>query len=297
MEKKIVLVAGGTGLIGSKLVQALQDQGHEVRVLSRRKNTENSIGLFHWLPEIGKIDQEAIEGVQVIINLAGASVAGQRWTQKRKNSIISSRTESAQLLANMAALMPDLEHYISASGINAYGYNTGEQQYVESDPFGEDFLAQVVEKWEAGADLFKPHCKVSKLRIGVVFSSEGGAFQRIAWPVKFFVGAPLGHGQQIIPWVDMDDLVHAFLFVQNKGIDGVFNCINGNVSNEALTKKIAQVAKRPLILPNVPALILRLALGEMSALVLKGLAASNQKLLSEGFEFKENLESSIKKAL
>ena len=298
MEKKIVLVAGGTGLIGSKLVERLCEQGHEVRILSRRSfKDDDAEGIYHWLPEIGKIDQEAIEGVQVIINLAGASVAGQRWTAKRKDYLIRSRTESALLLSNMAALMPDLEHYLSASGINAYGYSDGQKEFCEPDPFGEDFLADVVEKWEAAADLFQPHCKVSKLRIGVVFSKDGGAFQRIALPIKLFMGSPLGNGRQMMPWVDIDDVVAAFLFLIENQLEGVYNCVNGNVSNELLTQEIAHQAGRPLFFPNVPAGALRLMLGEMSDLVLKGLSASNQKIINAGFQFNNNLAAAVKKAL
>lgn len=296
MERKVILIAGGTGLIGKELTQLLRSQGHEVRLLSR-KRSPHAEGLFHWLPEIGKIDQASIDGVQIIINLSGENVGEGRWTLLKKEKIISSRTESAQLLFNMAKLMPRLEQYISASGINAYGYSESEIEFTENAPYGDDYIAQVVQQWEAAADLFQPVCKVAKLRIGVVFSKKGGALTKMALPIKLFVGSPIGSGKQMIPWLAMEDLIRIFDHVIQNQLQGVFNCNNGNVSNEKLTKKIAEITHRWLILPNVPSFMLKLFLGERASLALQGLSASNQKLLESGFQFQENLESCLKKAL
>lgn len=292
---KIVLVAGGTGLIGRELCTLLKENNFTVRVLSRQKSNYEK-GIYHWDPTNKAIDKKALEGVHIIINLAGESVAGKRWTAKRKEQIINSRVVPAEFLHSFKNEMPELKQYISASGINAYGFDKAEN-VVETEKYGSDFLSQVVQKWEKTADIFNDCSKVCKLRIGVVFSRNGGALKQLAMPVKLFVGSPIGSGNQMVSWIDSSDLCRIFLHVIQNNLEGTFNSFSGNRTNKELTKAIAKTLRRPLFFPRIPSFVMRIILGEMADIVLQGLHASNQKLLNSGFVFNESLDDSLKKNL
>lgn len=292
---KIILVAGGTGLIGKELCALLKANNFTVRVLSRQKSNYEK-GIYHWDPINKTIDKTALVGVNTLINLAGENVAGKRWTTKRKEQIINSRVVPAEFLHSFKSEMPELQQYISASGINAYGF-VAKENIVESEKYGSDFLSQVVQKWEAAADIFNDCSRVCKLRIGVVFSRNGGALEKLATPVKLFIGSPIGSGNQIVPWIDSADLCRIFLHVIKNSLEGTFNSIAGNQTNKELTKAIAKTLNRPLFAPRVPSFLMRLIMGEMSDIVLQGVHASNQKLLNSGFVFNESLEESLKKNL
>ena len=295
MQNKTILVVGGTGLIGKELCALFISQGHHVKVLSRRTSNPK-LNLYQWDPVIGIIDPEALMNVQVIVNLAGEPVAGKRWTPQQKQKITSSRMTSANLLFSKRDQLPLLEQYISASGINAYGFEQG-QNVSEVAAYGNDFLAQVVKKWEESANQFSTICTVCKLRIGVVFSKFGGPLEQISLPIKFGIVSALGTGKQNMPWIDSEDLCSVFAHVMNKGLQGEFNTIAGNCTNKELTSVIAKTLKRPLFFPKVPAFVLKLILGEMSEIILKGVHASNQKIADTGFIFNENLNSSLQKNL
>jgi NAD dependent epimerase/dehydratase family enzyme len=141
MEKQIILLAGGTGMIGKQMQVFLQKQGHEVRILSR-KPSDSSKNIFHWQPTKDEIDVAALNGVTTIINLSGAGIADKRWTAERKREMTDSRVQPTQFLVSLAPKMPELKQYISASGINCYGYDNHAKVYQENDPFGKDFLSR-----------------------------------------------------------------------------------------------------------------------------------------------------------
>lgn len=293
-ETKIILVAGGTGLIGKELCNLLQSIGHEVRILSRQKSIPKK-GIYHWNPQEKSIDQQVLMGVQIIINLAGENVGEGRWTSKRKDAIISSRVLPVQFLFEQKAALGELEQYISASGVNAYGFKANDIFHTENNPYGEDFLSQVVKQWEESAEVFSDICSVTKLRIGVVFSKNGGALSKIAAPIKFGVGSALGTGNQNMAWISSSDLCQLFVHVIQKQLSGTFNAITGNISNREITHEIAKILHRPIWLPAVPSLFLRIALGEMADIVLQGVKASNQKLKSTGFKFsQESIQAALK---
>ena len=293
--KGTVLIAGGTGLIGQELQALLIKNNFTVRVLTRRASNESK-NLFHWNPIKKEIDEKALHNVTHIINLAGESVAGKRWTKTRKAAIISSRTVPAAFLYQLRDKMPLLQQYLTASGINAYGYNK-ELDITENESRGTDFLSEVVKKWEETADAFEAVVPVCKLRIGVVFAKAGGALQQLVLPIKWFVGSPIGNGKQNIPWIDSADLCQIFLHAIQQNLSGAYNCSANNISNEELTKTIATLLKRPLFLPKVPAFVMRILLGEMADIVLKGLHPSNEKLLQSGFKFQFDLSASLNKNL
>ena len=282
--KRIVLVAGGSGLIGQEVLKELNKCGHEVRILTRQENPEAPY--FYWNPKNKEIDKAAIKGVQVIINLAGAGIADKRWSDKRKEIIFNSRIKPTQFLHEISQNIPALTQYISASGITCYGFEDPIKIYKESDDFGTDFLSTVVRRWEEVADLFSPQQKVVKIRTGVVLTEKGGALPKISGTIKKYVGAPLGSGEQKTPWVTLKDIARIYVHAVNNQLDGAYNASSANISNAKLTKEVAKHLHKPLWLPNIPGVVLKLALGELSTLVLEGVRIDNSKLLDTGFEFK-----------
>jgi uncharacterized protein (TIGR01777 family) len=282
-----ILLAGGTGLIGKELSLKLKNEGYNVRILSRQKSNYTK-GFYNWDPYKSYIDPEALKNVDIIINLVGEGIADKKWTNERKKALIDSRVIPTNFLYESFKNTTSLKQYISASGINCYGYDNYDKKYTEEDMFGNDFLSQVVEKWENAANQFKNICLVSKLRISVVLTPHGGAFPKIAQPIKLYAGATLGTGKQWMPWISMEDLLRMFIFVAQNKLEGTFNALANTDTNKKFTQELAFFLKKPLFLPNVPAFILRLFLGEMSTVILEGLQASNDKIKNKGFTFKHN---------
>jgi len=283
--REIILIAGGTGLIGRTLVKLWRKKGYSVRILTRGKS-DHEKGIFNWDPAKGELDEKALDGVTVIVNLSGAGIGDKRWTKKRRKELFSSRIESTECLWKHARSSETLEHYISASGVVCYGFEDPGRLHPESDPFGNDLLSEITEKWEAAADLFSEKCPVAKIRTGVVLAANGGALKTIAAPVRFGFGTVLGSGKQPVPWIHIYDMAHLYDFVREHRLAGAYNALAGNTDNRTLTKTVARVLKRPLWLPRAPAFILKLALGQMASLVTQGLKADNSLILSKGFEFR-----------
>ena len=284
MNKQIVLITGGKGLIGKELTKQLNSNNYEVRILTRNPEAKNE---YFWDPIKGEIDSKSLINVDVIIHLAGAGIADKRWTKSRKKEILESRTLGAKLLYNEAIKhKTELKYFVSASGINYYGTKTTNNIFEENDPFGTDFVAKVTVEWEKQADLFKEICPVSKLRIGMVLSKNGGALSKIDKPIKYRVGAVLGNGKQFIPWIELEDLTRMFLFSIENNLKGSFNAVGtSHITNKDLTLKIASRLNRKIWLPKVPGFVLKLILGELAVLVLEGSRASNKKIKQAGFQF------------
>ncbi len=282
-----VLITGGTGMIGAKISAKLREQGHEVRHLSRNANLDAEFPAYEWDLKHQKIDEAAFDEVSIIVHLAGASI-NQRWTDQNKKVIIGSRVESANLLFSYAKkLNLPLQSFVSMSAIGYYGGDTGDKLLRENDPPGNDFLADVVKKWEAAADQFESICPVTKLRTGVVLSMEGGALPKIALPTRFGLGAPIGSGKQVMSWIHIDDVVGAFYAAVAGKIKGTMNLVAPHpVTNQEFSKQLAAALHRPFFFPNVPAFILRLFLGEMSIIVTGGNNASSDELTKAGYTFK-----------
>ncbi|WP_421891686.1 TIGR01777 family oxidoreductase [Marinoscillum sp.] len=282
-----ILITGGSGLVGTHLSKMLKNAGNEVTHLSRSPDPSGDYPTFTWNLHARFIDEEAFSGVDHIIHLAGAGVADKRWTKDRKKVILESRTAGIRLLHEyVTRLGIRLKSFISASAIGYYGSDTGTEVVTEASPPGDDFLARVVQAWEAEADIFREITTVSKVRVGVVLSEKGGAMVEILKPIKYFLGAPLGSGQQIMSWIHIDDLCRIFQFVMEKELSGTYNATTPNaVTNEALTRLLAKTVNKPLFLPNVPAVMMKLFLGEMSQIVLGGSNVSAAQIQKLGFRF------------
>jgi len=285
--KEVVLITGAGGMIAKELSKKLSKE-YEVRLLTRKKKHHNE---FEWDIDRQTIDESAFENVSHIIHLAGANISEKRWTDERKKQLISSRVESAKLLLNtLRKKNIRLKSFISASGINYYGTMTSEKIFTEQDPPGNDFLSEVVILWEKAADDFKEQNlaeRVVKMRTAVVLSEKDGALKKMVPTIKNYIGSPLGTGKQYMPWIHIKDICSMYEFaLRNKEVQGSYNATSPqHTTNENLTKKIAEVLKKPLLMPNVPGFVLKLIFGELADAVLEGSRASSEKIQQKGFRF------------
>ena len=297
-----ILITGASGLIGRHLTPFLQAKGHTVAHLGRKKSPESPVKQFSWDPEQGVIENGAVSWADAIIHLAGASVSEGRWTARRKQEIISSRVNSAKLLAKtILAEKAKINVFVSAAAVGWYGIITSEKIFTENDLPASDFFGNVCLQWENAADLVEETgVRTVKLRIGVVLANDGGALPQLAKPVKWLVGSPLGNGKQWMPWIHIGDLCALFLeAIGNESMHGAYNAAaSQHVTNKQFVKTIGKVLHRPVFLPPVPEFALKLALGEMSGIVTNGSRVSNEKLKKSGFRFQyEDLESALKQLL
>jgi hypothetical protein len=285
-----VLITGATGLVGKALVKKCLQNGFNVHYLTTRKSKiklqENYKG-FYWNPQLEIIDISCFEGVNIIINLAGSSIA-QRWTKASKSLILSSRKKALELL-HLSIETHDfpVKHIISASAIGIYP--DSKTRYYEEDFQGTDisFLRTVVRSWEGALKAFNAlGVKTTALRIGIVLDKHEGALPKISGPIKGYIGSALGSGDQWQSWIHIDDLVRMFMFVLDSSLEGIFNAVAPNpVQQKDFVKSVANVLKRPIFFPKVPEFILNFALGEMSAIALESQRVSAQKIQDLGFEY------------
>ena len=285
-----VLITGATGLVGKALVKKCLQNGFNVHYLTTRKSKiklqENYKG-FYWNPQLEIIDVSCFEGVNIIINLAGSSIA-QRWTKAYKSLILSSRKKALELL-HLSIETHDfpVKHIISASAIGIYP--DSKTRYYEEDFQGTDisFLRTVVRSWEGALKAFNAlGVKTTALRIGIVLDKHEGALPKISGPIKGYIGSALGSGDQWQSWIHIDDLVRMFMFVLDSSLEGIFNAVAPNpVQQKDFVKSVANVLKRPIFFPKVPEFILNFALGEMSAIALESQRVSAQKIQDLGFEY------------
>lgn len=293
---KTVLITGGTGLVGKQLTQKLLKKGYNVSVLSRTAKQDHTVNYFTWNIYDKTIDKQAILTSDYIIHLAGAGVADKRWTKSRKKLIIDSRVESSKLILDVIKKENHkLKAFISASGTNCYGTITSKKIFTEQDNLAQDFLGKVCQLWEQAADNFKSiNTRVVKLRTGIVLSANGGAFDKISKPIKLGFGSIVGSGKQYMPWIHIDDLCSMYIYaIENNNLFGSYNAVAPeHINNSNFTKFIAQKVKKSIWLPKTPSFILKIILGEMAEIILKGSRISSQKILQTGFKFKHTTFSS-----
>ena len=283
-----VLITGGTGLIGKKLVQKLRERNHNARVLTRKK-TDNP-NEFYWNTEENFIDPKAFENLDSIIHLAGSNIS-KKWTTDYKRELFSSRIDTANLLKDYCLRqIVRLKSFISASGINYYGTFTSNQILKEEDGISKhDFLAKLCDQWENAADNFSDVAdKIVCLRTAMVLAKNGGAFPMLKKTVDFNIGSAVGSGNQWMNWIHEDDLVNMYIFVlENPEIEGKFNAVADEVpNNEDFMKSLAKTSGKLFLPINVPSFVMKMAFGEMSSIILEGTRASNKKIKSLGFDFK-----------
>ena len=286
-----VLITGATGLVGNAITKVLHKHDIPVHYLTTNKqkivSSDNYKG-FYWNPSKGEIDTASFEGVTSIINLAGATIA-KKWTPSYKEKVLSSRLDSLATLKNGLDTVDSsqIEHFVSASAIGLYPSSQIDLCDEKDAGVDNSFLGQVVQKWEEKINEFDSFpFNVTILRIGIVLAKEGGALPKMAKPIKNFVGAAMGSGEQWQSWIHIDDLAEMFVFAITDNLKGVFNAVAPNpVTNAKMTKELAKVLKRPLILPNIPKSIMKLVLGEMSYLLFASQRVCSKRIEKKGFVF------------
>ena len=281
------LITGGTGFIGRALVNSLLKEGHKVTVLSRTPDSVNKI-IGNKLTTLSNLDQLNSEhSFQVIINLAGAPIFDNHWSETRKKVIRDSRIKlTEQLLAYIerAGVKPEL--LISGSAIGYYG-DQGNSVLNEASPVHPDFSQRLCADWESTAQQAERFgVRVCLIRTGLVLAYDGGLLQRMLRPFNLGLGGTLGNGQQWMSWIHRDDWISiAKTMINNQTMQGAYNATAPHpVTNSAFTKILAQHLKRPALLP-LPAWLLKLLLGERSDLVLASQRVLPERLLAEGFSF------------
>ncbi|NGX57765.1 MAG: Epimerase family protein [Chlamydiae bacterium] len=287
-----ILIAGSSGLIGSALTAFLQTSEHEVVRLLRSAGE----GIL-WDPKNKSVDISELEGFDAVINLAGENIADSRWNEAKKKRMRDSRVETTRFLCEtFKKLENPPKVLVNASALGYYG-NVPEGDVTESHPAGKGFLADVCQEWEEATEcLMGEDMRIVLLRTGVVLSPKGGALKKMLTPFKLGIGGVIGNGDQMMSWIDIEDLVRAIYFcIKNDSIRGPVNVTAPQpVSNREFTKTLGKVLFRPTIFP-MPAFAARLAFGEMAdEMILTGAKILPERLTSTGFEFKyPTLESSL----
>lgn len=301
--KKNVLISGGSGFIGKNLTNVLISNGFTVSILSRsaKQNTVD-IKYYKWDINTHFIEEEAVIKADYILHLAGENIAEKPWTAKRKEEIVHSREQSIQLIYDVLKKNnKKLDAFVSASGVGIYGAINGEEICTENTRAENDFLGSTCQKWEAAADTISTlGIRVVKIRTGLVLGKDDGFLKKLIPIFKLKLGSALGSGKQYMPWIHVNDLCAIYLAaIQNAEMTGAYNAaILDNTTNTVFSKTLAKVYGYSIWLPNVPAFLIKIALGEMAQIILKGIRVSPQKIVNTGFKFQfTNLEEALKDCL
>lgn len=287
MSKKI-LITGGSGTVSEALTNHLLNKGYEVSHLSRSPGKNSKVKTYLWDVAKKQIDENCIDDIDTIIHLAGAGIADKNWSEERKQLLIKSRTDSIGLIYDlMRKKAHQIKTVISASASGYYS-DRGDEILTEQSQPEKDFLGECCVLWEQAVDVAKEfNARIVKFRTGVILDKSSGALPKIAQPIKLGLGAPLGTGKQWISWIHLDDVVKMYVYaLEHEELEGVFNMSAPHpLTNQQLTKAIATQLHKPLILPHVPAFVLKVLFGEMSLVVLGSTRMNVQKIIDSGYEF------------
>lgn len=278
---------GATGLIGRALAAALVARGDAVVALSRSGEAGVAgVTDVRWDPAEGPPPRAALEGGDAVVNLAGAPLGARRWTAARKREVRESRTLTTRLIVDALAPEGSPRVLVNGSGVGYYGPT--EETVDESSPPGTDFLAATCVAWEREAERAEEHgVRVVRARSGVVLAREGGALPRLALPVRLFAGGPIGGGRQWFPWIHLDDEVGLLMLaLDDASLRGPMNLTAPEPARQRdVVRALGRALGRPAILP-APAVLLRLAMGEMATLALDGQRAVPAVALAADYTFR-----------
>ena len=280
-------VTGSTGLIGEALIASLTADGHQVQRLTRDAGAARGDDV-HWDISAGAIEADKLEGVDVVVHLAGEPIGAARWTEATKRRIRDSREQGTGLLARtLAGLEQPPRVLLSGSAVGFYG-DRGDEILTEESGVGDDFLAEVCDAWERAAQpAIDAGIRTIHPRTGVVIAEQGPLIEKIDLPFRLGVGGRVGHGRQYVPWISLEDEVRALRFLaEHPELSGPVNLVGPEpVTNRELTKALGQVLRRPTVLP-IPPVAIRLLYGEMGVTLA---TVSNRvlpaRLLEAGFTF------------
>ncbi len=289
MSKETIVIAGGTGLVGSRLIDLIDTNKYKIIILTRSpKEDRGSISYAKWDTSTGYMDPKVLNADH-IINLAGAGIADQRWTDKRKKQLIDSRVDTTNLLyRTFDTNHKKLRSYIGASAIGYYG-DRGEEKLMEAASPGNEFLSECCVMWESAHQQMEQVAQsTSILRIGIVMSTLGGAFSKIHPPMKLGMANYFGDGKQYYSWIHIDDLCHMIMYnIENPDGHKVYNAVAPLPdTNKDFTKKIKKGLDSYAIVAPAPAFALKLMLGEMSKVVLNSSRVYPEQILKTSFEYR-----------
>lgn len=293
----VVLISGGTGLIGIKLTHHLVESNYEVIILSRSKNRSSAhpkITYSFWDSKKQVVDAEVLKKADHILHLAGAGVMDKKWTQEYKKEIIESRTKSSELL--IKTLKENAHHvktFVSASAIGWYGADDypllHKDGFIETDAADKGFLGETCVLWETSVEpISNMGIRLVKIRTGIVLSNDGGAFREFKKPLRFGFAAILGNGKQILSWIHIDDICRIYIeAIENKNINGSYNAVAPlPVTNKKLIIEMAEKFRNKFYIPiHIPAFFLKLFKGKRGTEILKSATVCNKKIKSTGFTF------------
>ncbi len=297
---KKVLISGASGLVGSRLVELLLRKGYVVNTLGRtsRKNSRTSTNSFEWNIEDWEVDTKAFEGVSAVIHLAGAGVADKRWSDERKVEIIESRVKSAKLIFDfLKKNQHEVKTFISAGAVGYYG-DCKAEIVNEKRKAGEGFLAEVCKQWEQSAkQISKLGIREVRCRIGVVLAKNGGALTELTRTIPLGMASYFAKNNLYYPWIHIDDvcgiMIHA---LENGAVSGAYNTTSPEpLLMKDLMKEILAAKGSKAILVPAPPLAIKLAMGEMSEMLLSSQRCSANKIIETGFRFKfADINSALK---
>lgn len=294
-----IIMAGGSGFIGSKLASRLVQGGHQVWILSRNPEDQRlpaGVTGVRWDAATSNGWGHLVEQADAIVNLTGENLAGGLWTQALKNRLLTSRVNAGLAIVEAvrnASRRPRV--MLQSSGIGYYG-NGGDQLLSENSPPGQDFMAQLCVQWEASTrQLEELGVRRVVMRTSIVLEKGSIILKLFLLPFRMYIGGKIGSGRQWVSWIHLDDYIGAFLhLLQNEAARGAYNMVAPQVpQNIDFEKTIGKVLRRPYWFPT-PAFALRAVLGDMSNMVLEGQRASADKLIKSGYSFKyPTLESAL----
>lgn len=284
----VILIGGGTGLIGTRISDLLAEKNYEVRHLSRTADNSKKYPQYEWNTKTGYIDEAALEGVDYVINLAGAGIVDKRWTDERKEIIIKSRTETTDLLRKYIENGKlKLKAYVSASAIGYYG-DRGNDLVAEDAKSGDGFLSESVRLWEEAIEKVEnTNVRTVWLRVGIVLSKRGGALPELMKTFPLKVGAYFGNGSAYYSWIHIDDMARMFIYaLETEEMEGAYNGATPNPHKmKDLIYKIKEAYGKFVFIAPAPEFGIKLALGEMASTVLNSTRVSNKKITDAGFKY------------
>jgi uncharacterized protein (TIGR01777 family) len=286
-----VLISGGAGMVGRYLTSVLLSRGYKVSHLSRHVNQFGVVRVYRWDPEKGILDPEYIKGTDYIVHLAGANIGNKPWTKRHRREIYNSRVKSADLLYRTVSENGiNIKAFISASGTSYYGHVTSDNIYSEEDPMGSGFLASLCGEWESAAGQFESSgIRTVKIRTAPVLEiGNDSILSKLMKPARLGFVLRLGTENQYFPWIHITDLCDIYLkAIEDDNLKGVYNAVAPqHVTHGEFMRILAQIMRRPLIIPPVPAYVVKTVLGELSDLVLQGSRISSAKIEKAGYSFK-----------
>ncbi len=298
-----IAISGSTGLIGRKLMSALSENGHALTPIVRQTTPlKFNRKVIRWNIENGKIDNLGLEGYDVVIHLAGVSIAGARWTPGYKKMIKDSRLKSTTLLSHaIAQLKKPPRLLLSASAVGYYGQCAPNEKKDESNPAGAGFLPELCQQWEMATETVAAKgIRVVHMRFGVVLSKAGGALAQMLPVFNLGLGGKIGTGTQMMSWIALDEIpLIVSHIIQSTGINGAVNFVAPqSVSNLEFTRVLGQALHRPAIFP-LPVFGAKMMFGEMAdSLLLNSLDVAPKKLTDSGYSFAyPDLKSALQKTL